>query len=167
MTHRIETKPAFEAVGWTFATTTKGGENHREIPKFWDRCHAEGKVKALEPLMASFGMLGLCADFDASMESFTYVIGVERRPGQPIPAGMGVVKLPAATYAVFGCVGAMPEGIQKGWHTIMGEWLPQSEYVTANPVNFELYPAFPEGDERGNPDSPKCYSEIWIPVKKK
>lgn len=167
MTHRIVEKPAFEAIGYTLSTTTKDGENHREIPKFWDRCHAEGKVKELEPQAAPWGMLGLCADFDAQMASFTYVIGVERKPGQPVPAGMGVVKLPAATYAVFGCVGAMPDGIQKGWHAIMGDWFPKSDYEMANPVNFELYPAFPEGDERGDPSSPKCYTEIWIPIKKK
>lgn len=167
MTQRIEEKPAFEAVGWAFRATTKDGANHREIPQFWDRCLAEGKVDALEPWVMPFGTLGLCADFDTNMESFTYLIGVERKPGQVVPAGMEVVKVPAAQYAVFGCVGAMPEGIQNGWMAIMGEWLPKSDYVQDNPVNFELYPAFPAGDKRGDPSSPECYTEIWIPVRKK
>ena len=167
MKHRIEQKPAFEAVGYTIRTTTVGGENHREIPKFWDRCLSEGKVRALEPLGGSFGMLGLCADFDGKMEGFTYAIGVEAIPGIKAPEGTQKVKVPAATYAVFSCVGAMPDAIQNGWRTIMGEWFPKSDYEQANPVNFELYPAFPDGDERGDPTSPKCYTEIWIPIKQK
>jgi len=61
----------------------------------------------------------------------------------------------------------MPDAIQNAWHEIMGSWFPQSSYVPAPPVNFELYPAFPEGDPRGDPTSPKCYTEIWIPIKQK
>ena len=167
MKHRVEQKPAFEAVGYTFRTTTVGGENMREIPKVWDRCLAEGKVDGLGPLGGSFGILGLCADFDSKMEGFTYAIGVEAIPGLAAPAGTQKVKVPAATYAVFSCVGAMPDAIQQGWGAIMGEWFPKSDYVQANPVNFELYPTFPDGDERGDPTSPKCYTEIWIPIKQK
>ncbi len=59
----------------------------------------------------------------------------------------------------------MPDAIQGSWHTIMSQWFPQSEYQQASPVNFELYPAFPQGDERGDPKSPKCYTEIWIPIR--
>lgn len=167
MQHRIETKDAFQAVGYTLRTTTVGGESMRAVPAFWDRCHSEGKVKALEPLAGPFGMLGLCAEFDAKMEAFTYVIGVPASPGAALPPGTEAVTVPAATYAVFGCVGAMPRAIQDGWHFIMGEWFPKSTYVQASPVNFELYPPFPEGDERGDPSSPKCYSEIWIPIREK
>jgi AraC family transcriptional regulator len=77
MKHRIEQKPAFEVIGYTFRTTTVGGENMREIPKFWDRCLTEGKIQRLGLLGGSFGILGLCAEFDDKMESFTYAIGVE------------------------------------------------------------------------------------------
>jgi len=167
MKHRIVDKPAFEAAGWAFRTTTAGGENMREIPRFWDRCLAEGRVRALAPLSGAFGILGLCADFDAKMEGFTYVIGVEAKPGAKLPEGTQKVKVPAAQYAVFECVGAMPDAIQKGWGYAMGQWFPQSEWEQAQPVNFELYPTFPDGDERGDPTSPKCYTEIWIPIRKK
>ena len=168
MKHRIEQKPAFEAIGYSFRTTTVGGENMREVPKFWDRCLADGKVAGLGPMSGSWGILGLCADFDAKMEKFTYMIGVEAAPGGlKAREGISSLKLPAATYAVFSCVGAMPDAIQAGWQTIMGEWLPQSDYVEASPINFELYPSFPDGDPRGDPTSPQCYTEIWIPIKQK
>jgi AraC family transcriptional regulator len=166
MNYRLVEKPAFTAAGWTFRTTVVNGENMREIPKFWGRCMADGKVAALEPATGDFGMLGLCADFRG--DEFTYVIGVEAVPGGPaLPAGTDTLVIPGATYAVFTCVGAMPDAIQNGWREIMGNWLPSSGYIEASPVNFELYPSFPRGDPRGNPDSPHCVTEIWIPVRKK
>jgi AraC family transcriptional regulator len=61
----------------------------------------------------------------------------------------------------------MPDAIQQGWGYAMSQWFPRSEWEQAQPVNFELYPSFPDGDERGDPTSPKCYTEIWIPIKKK
>jgi AraC family transcriptional regulator len=168
MNYRLVDKPAFEAVGWTFRTTVVDGANMREIPQFWDRCHADGKVDALMAASGSFGLLGLCGDFDPTGLQFTYVIGVEAVPGGPVlPPGTQSVKLPAATYAVFGCTGAMPDGIQNGWRSIMGEWFPSSGYEQDGPTNFELYPSFPDGDERGDPTSPRAYTEIWIPVRKK
>lgn len=168
MNHRLVEKPAFEAVGWAFRTSIVNGENQREVPKFWDRCLRDGKIDALVPASGTFGLLGLCGDFDASGQNFTYVIGVEAVPGGPaLPAGTQSVKLPAATYAVFSCVGAMPHAIQEGWGYIMGQWFPTSGYDQAGPTNFELYPPFPEGDERGDPSSPKAYTEIWIPVRKR
>ncbi len=167
MKHRFVDKPAFEAVGWALRTTTANGQSMREVPQFWDRCMSEGKVKALEPQMGSFGLLGLCADFGPDMEKFTYVIGVEASPGMKAPEGTQRVSVPGAQYAVFECIGAMPDGIQNGWKEIMGNWFPKADWEQAAPVNFELYPSFPEGDERGDPTSPKCYTEIWIPVRPK
>jgi len=167
MKHRIETEAAFDVIGYSFKTTTVGGESMREVPKFWDRCLADGKVDSLAPLARAWGILGLCAAFDAKMEAFTYMIGVEAEAGTKAPAGTTSLQVPAATWAVFSCVGAMPDAIQQAWHTIMGEWLPQSDYVEASPVNFELYPSFPKDDPRGDPKSPKCYTEIWIPIKQK
>lgn len=167
MTPRFVTKPAFDAVGWALKTTTDGGANQRDIPRFWDQCHTEGRVAQLEPLVGPLGMLGLCAEFDPSRPGFTYLIGVEARSGVTYPAGVQTLRVPAATYAVVGCVGAMPDAIQKAWGELMGSWLPTSGYVEDGSVNFEVYPFFPMGDERGEPSSPKCYTEIWYPVKKK
>ena len=168
MKHRIIDKPAFEAVGWALATTTVNGESMRVVPPFWDRCTREGKVKALQPHAGSFGLLGLCAEFDAQMEAFTYLVGVESAPGVRYPEGTQKVLVPAARYAVFECVGPMPDAIQNGWKLVMSEWFPRSaEWEQAQPVNFERYPSFPDGDERGDPTSPNCSTEIWIPIRPK
>jgi AraC family transcriptional regulator len=164
MKYRIVEKPAFRVTGWALATTSEGGANMREIPRFWDTCHAEGKVAALAPHTMPWGMLGICCDMDMKAGTFHYVIGVEDH-GTPLPEGTRTFPVPAATYAVFESVGAMPDAIQNVWKEAYGQWFPSSGYEHGGTPDFEVYPAFPPGDERGDPSSPKCYSEVWIPLK--
>ena len=166
MKYRIVEKPAFEAGGWALRTSTVGGENNRNIPKFWQNCHADGKVQALVPLSNPWGLLGLCAESDPKAEEFTYLIGVEAGT-QRLPAGTRKIPIPAATYAVFESVGAMPKAIQDVWMQAFEEWFPSSGYEHGGTPDFEVYPWFPDGDPRGNPDSPEYISEVWIPIKKK
>ena len=163
MNYRIVEKPEFRVTGWSLRTTSDGGANMREIPQFWDRCHAEGKVAALAPHAMPWGMLGICCDMNQD-GSFSYVIGVEDQ-GKPLPEGTKSYTIPAAKYAVFESVGAMPDAIQNVWKQAFGEWFPTSGYEHCGTPDFEVYPAFPPGDERGDPSSPKCYSEVWIPLK--
>lgn len=167
MTYRIVDRPAFEAVGWAHRTVTVDGQNMISIPQFWDRCHAEGKVASLAPLGGPLGFLGLCAEMDMKDQSFTYFIAVEKQPGATYPEGTRTYPVPAATYVVFSAVGAMPHAIQDVWKAAYSEWFPSSGFEHAGTADFEVYPAFPEGDERGDPASPKGYSEVWIPLRKK
>jgi len=167
MKYRIVEHAAFEVVGWAHRARTVGGENMVSIPKFWSECHASGKVAALAPLCGPLGLLGVCAETDTKGESFTYLIGVEKVSGQKIPEGTRALAIPAATYAVFTSVGAMPHAIQDVWKAAYSDWFPASEYEHGGTPDFEAYLKFPEGDERGNPDSLKFVSEVWIPLKKK
>jgi AraC family transcriptional regulator len=68
--------------------------------------------------------------------------------------------VPATTYAVFECVGAMPAAIQKLQQRIVAEWLPTSGYEYAPAPDIEVYP---EGDQQ----SDTYYSEAWLPIVKK
>lgn len=61
----------------------------------------------------------------------------------------------------------MPLAIQETWKAAYSEWFPSSEYEHGGTPDFEVYPGFPEGDERGDPASPQYISEVWIPLKKK
>lgn len=167
MDYRIVDRPAFDVVGWAHRTTSVNGQNMVTIPQFWDHCHATGKVASLLPLCGPLGLLGLCAEMDAQGEAFTYFIAVEKgSPGVP-PAGTRSVALPAAAYVVFPSVGPMPGAIQEVWRAAYSQWFPSSGYEHAGSPDFEVYPAFPEGDERGDPTSPLCYSEVWIPIRKR
>ncbi len=113
-------------------------------------------------------MLGICLPYDKDGESFEYMIGIES-PGDRagLPGPCREAEIPAATYGVFESRGPMPTAIQNAWKSAFGEWFPASGYEHAGSPDFEAYPAFPMGDPRGDPESPQCYAEVWIPLKKK
>ncbi|MEG1578851.1 MAG: GyrI-like domain-containing protein, partial [Oscillospiraceae bacterium] len=74
--------------------------------------------------------------------------------------------IPAFTWAVFPCVGAMPDAMQGTNRKIFTEWLPGcKDYEFAAGYIVEMYNA-PDNYKNGVQDE-NYYSEIWIPVKKK
>ncbi len=168
MKYRIEELPAFKATGLIIRSTSKGGANTREIPAFWKKCHDEGLTAALAVKGGKLGMLGLCLPYEKDGETFEYMVGIES-PGDKagLPAGCREATVPAATYGVFPSHGPMPDAIQKTWQRAFSEWFPASGYEHAGTPDFEVYPPFPDGDPRGDAMSPQCYTEVWIPLKKK
>jgi AraC family transcriptional regulator len=169
MKYRIVEKPAFSVSGLSLRTTSTGGENNRAIPAFWDQTHASGQGAKLFRHCGPMGVLGVCHDYQTADNSFAYLIAIETPAGglAALPSGCVSATLPAATYAVFESKGAMPLAIQAVWKAAYNEWFPSSGYEHAGTPDFEVYPAFPEGDKRGDPASPECISEVWIPIKKK
>ena len=73
--------------------------------------------------------------------------------------GMEERTVEAATYAVFECVGPMPEAMTNLWHRILTEWLPSSGYRWESKTDVERYftPRMTAPDSR---------SEVWLPVVK-
>lgn len=71
----------------------------------------------------------------------------------------GAAPVEAATYAVFECVGPMPEAMTNLWHRILTEWLPSSGYRWESKTDVERYftPRMTAPDSR---------SEVWLPVVK-
>ncbi len=102
---------------------------------------------------------------------FHYYIAVEtpddsaKKKGLAKLPGVSRLTVPPATYVVFPCVGPMPTAIQETWKRAYNEWFPASGYEFAGTADFEVYPPFPRDDPRGDPSSPQCYTEVWIPVK--
>ena len=78
---------------------------------------------------------------------------------RPCPEGMEERTVEAATYAVFECVGPMPEAMTNLWHRILTEWLPSSGYRWESKTDVERYftPRMTAPDSR---------SEVWLPVVK-
>lgn len=168
MKFRIVEKPAFVVGGWALRTSCLMSENLIEIPRFWNECLADGRVRNLVPFMDTLGHLGLCCEWDRTKEEFTYLIGVDLPPGHTaLPAGTREVAIGPATYAVFESVGPMPHTIQNVWVRAFNEWFPQSGWEHAGTPDFEVYPAFAPGDPRGDVTNELCYSEVWIPIKKR
>ncbi|MGN0593027.1 MAG: GyrI-like domain-containing protein [Ruminococcus sp.] len=77
-----------------------------------------------------------------------------------VPDGMTEMVVPAATYAVFECVGAVPDVMQHIQERILSEWLPASGYEYAPAPDIEVY-------SMGDWHAPSYSSEVWLPVLQK
>ena len=114
--------------------------------------------KSFAPLKIRFSLEG-----GYFMESFEYLIADDYDPQKPIPEGFVTRTIPAFTWAVFPCRGAMPEAVQKVNEAIYTEWLPGTkDYKFAAGYCVEFYDdpsKYPKGTEDDN-----YYCEIWIPV---
>jgi AraC family transcriptional regulator len=151
MEYKIETKSAFTVVGTVkeFNSDT----SYSEIPKFWAEHYKNGGSEHV------CGKYGIC--FENSMDSkiFKYMIA-DDFDGTQIPNGFETKEIPANTWAIFPCRGAIPNALQEVNTKIWEEWLPNCrEYEIADNCGVELY-------SDGDMNSPDYYSEIWIPVKK-
>ena len=87
-------------------------------------------------------------------------------PSTDIPDGFTVKTVPAFTWAVFPCRGALPDALQDINAKIFSEWLPAlQDYELAAGYSVEMYEA-PDKYPKGTADE-NYYTEIWIPVRKK
>lgn len=158
MNYRIQTKDSFSLLVKTQRFSQE--DSAREIPKFWDKCRADGTLELLEA-RCDKSVLGscitaLCTEDTTCGESFPYSIGAAYDGGE-IPQGMAVEHIPALTWAVFDATGAMPDAIQKLWHRIFSEFFPSSDYRPAGSYDLEIY----TGGDMGSGD---YHSEIWVAV---
>jgi AraC family transcriptional regulator len=152
MDYRIEKKEAFQVVAKTKLFNEVNSQT--EIPKFWGEYYDAG----LDNVVC--GMMGICSQAKDNVKEWKYGIGCERKYVKAIPDGFEIIDVPSYTWAVFTCIGAMPNAIQELWKRVYGEWLPASNYELISDYDIEFYT---EGDN----SSDNYVSEIWIPVKEK
>lgn len=156
MDYRIENKQEFKVlvISRKFSAETSSAE----IPKFWNEFFSKGFNKV------ACGRFGICCPPEKGSKEFQYSIGnylndTGVNPSD-VPAGFQILDIPAASWAVFPCVGPMPDSIQNLWKRIYSEWLPTSGYELVPAYDVEMY-------SQGDVDSADYKSEIWLPVKKK
>ena len=158
MNYKIVKKESFTVLGVSreFAYETC----KQEIPKFWQEHYAKGNGKYV------CGMFGICIDDHRSKGNFEYLIADTYDPTKDIPEGFITKTMPALTWAVFSCQGAMPKALQEVNIKIFSEWLPAlKEYELAAGYCVEMYDAqdkYPQGTQDAN-----YHSEIWVPIKRK
>ncbi len=150
MDYSIQTKDKFDVFGMKRTFTLENSQT--EIPNFWKEYYEKGYGKV------ACGVFGIC--HEAEGDSFNYSIADPYKEGQEIPEGFEKFTIPAATWAVFKCVGPMPNAIQDMWHRVYSEWLPTSDYEIVPCFDIEMY-------TNGDSTSADYVSEIWIAVKKK
>lgn len=158
MDYRITKKEAFTVLA---ASKEFSYENaNQEIPSFWQEHYTSGKGEYV------CGMFGINIDPRMGNEKFEYLIADIYNPSVDVPKGLVVKTIPAFTWAVFPCRGALPQALQDVNIKIFSEWLPAlQEYEFAAGYCIEMYDSlekYPNGTSDEN-----YYTEIWVPVKKK
>lgn len=144
---------------------------YAEIPKFWDEiCNKYAKnvyagnapANAYEKALVEncIGEYGICID-DIGNGRFRYLIAGKYCGGE-VPDGMALYEFPMSEWAVFDCIGALPEALQSLNTKIFREWLPGNpEYELAGDANVEWYDCV-----NGEMTDQDYHSAIWIPIKR-
>ena len=156
MNYRIEEKEAFRIVGMKETMVLNVESNFARTPRFWQESAPRIPELCARMNAEPFGVLGISTCMNP--EVFDYYIAVAST--LPVPEGMAEYTVPASTWAIFTCVGAMPDAIQTLQKRIVTEWLPTSGYEYANAPDVELYG---EGDQF----SPDYRCEVWLPIARK
>lgn len=165
MDYRIETKDAFKIICKKISVSCKKELTTAEISDFWRQCGTDGTISALckyIPENNAFDgcIVGVSFGKDASDTNFPYGIGAHYNGATVTEKDFTVEEIPAHTYAVFRCVGAMPEAFNKLYQQIYSEFFPASEYQPCGGTDFEAYPSADVSD-------PGYTCEIWVAVEKK
>ena len=158
MDYKIVSKDAFTVMANAAVFPYEGAK--ARVPAFWQQHYAEGKGKTV------MGTYGVNIDESMGQETFEYLIADPCDPGREVPDGFVVRTIPAFTWAVFPCKGALPVALQDVNTRIFTEWLPaMKDYEFAAGYCVEYYDN-PTKYAKGTMDE-NYYSEVWIPVRKK
>lgn len=166
MDYRIEKIGAFDVVLRKKRFPKAQEITTQKISKFWAECSNNGTVSAIckyvpENNIFKNCIIGVSFDADPNMPNsdFPYGIGALYNGEKITEDYLSVETVPAHTYAVFKCVGKMPEAFQKVYKYICTEFFPESEYKPCG-IEIESYPS-------ADTQNADYTCEIWIAVEKK
>ena len=147
--YKIVNKAQFTVAGVVRSFNTKTSQT--VIPKFWQEHMSSPVVKDI------WGTYGICLD---DKSEFEYMIADDYAPWKEVPDDARVIVIPAGTWALFPCKGALPHSIHNLTKRIYSEWLVSNgKYKKVGSVEIEYYP-----QPCNNTDEDYC--EIWIQVEK-
>ncbi len=170
MDYKITQMFPFKVIG--FQKVFDNETSYTGIPKYWDEiceryaanvCAGKEPANAYEKAWADNGIgeYGICID-DIGDGKFRYLIAGKYTGGE-VPEGMVLYEFPRSDWAVFRCIGPLPEALQSVNTRIFKEWLPGNpDYELYGNANVEWYDCV-----NGDSHDPDYQSAIWIPVKKK
>jgi predicted transcriptional regulator YdeE len=124
-----------------------------DIPRQWEDFQKLGQL----PGQIGTTAYGAICSGDAEKQVMEYMCAVEVQSFDGLPAEIGRMRVPAASYAVFVHEGDVAT-IRSTWQQIFSSWLPSSGMRSANTPDFELY------DERFDAATSSGVVEIWVPV---
>ena len=170
MEYKITPMFPFKVIG--FQKVFDNETAYAEIPKFWDEIcekYAANVYAGNAPanpyeqaLMDNcIGEYGVCID-DIGGGKFRYLVA-GKYTGGDVPEGMVVYEFPRSDWAVFDCIGPIPEALQSVNTRIFSEWLPGNpDYELCGNASVEWYDCV-----NGEKTDPDYHSAIWVPVKRK
>lgn len=162
MDYKIVKKDAFKVLEKISTHSIDDEQNKNTIPDFWTQSHQDGTVQKLFDLTTDkTNIFGICyGNTPNNKKTFEYSIATVCGDNTEIPNGFSVKEIPARTWAVFECIGPMPDAIQNTWHKICSEFFSTANYEPTYEMDIEAYPA-------GVMTSPDYRTEIWVTVKEK
>lgn len=170
MNYKITKMPTFKVIG--FERTFSSETSQKKIPAFWDEISAKyfknvyngnSPANPYEKAVIDncIGEYGICID-DLDGGNFRYLVAGKYAGGE-VPDGMTLYEFPMCEWAVFDCVGPMPDALQALTNKIFGEWLPENkEYELSLSASVEWYDG-----TNGDTIDTNYHSAVWIPIKRK
>lgn len=154
---RIERKDSFRLVGKRIIVSCENNLHFKKIPEFWNECQRSGIFAKLISMDSASpkGIFGLFGTYDEQLNEIEYSIMV--RSDQEPPQGFTEINIPNAAWAIFDCIGPVPQAIQKGWKYLNEEWLAKYPFQHAQCPEVEWY-------SNGNAYDSGYLSQIWIPI---
>lgn len=162
MDYKIVKKDAFKVLEKISTHSIDDEQNKNTIPDFWTQSHQDGTVQKLYDLTTDkTNIFGICyGNTPNNKKTFEYSIAALCGDNTEIPDGFSIKEIPARTWAVFECIGPMPDAVQNTWHKICSEFFPTANYEPTYEMDIEAYPA-------GVMTSLDYRTEIWVTVKEK
>lgn len=162
MDYRIEQKEEFKVIVKKQQFKKQHEVTTKEISKFWAECNTDGTINKLQKYtpknsVFSKSIIGISLYSTISNE-FPYGIGTEYNGAEIVDDDLCIETVPAHKYAVFKCIGSMPEAFQKVYKYICTEFLPSSGYQPCG-IEIESYPS-------SDITNPEYTCEIWIAIDK-
>jgi len=155
MNYRIEKRDAFRIIGYKEQMDLNIEENFIKVPLFWQQIGQGGLIPKLCQQMnqSPMGVLGVSTCMNGKDLDYYIAVASDLPPQE----GMVAYEVPAATWAIFQCIGPVPQALQALQKRIITEWLPTSGYEYGNAPDIEVY-------SDGNQQSLTYQTEIWLPV---
>lgn len=148
-------------------------KSFEQIPAFWDEICEKyaANVYAGNPpanpceqalIDNGIGEYGICVDRGYGEGRLAYIIAGKYTGGE-VPKEMTVYEFDGGEWAIFDCIGPMPNAIQEMTSRIYQEWLPGNpDYELGGDAIVEWYDCL-----NGEKTELDYHSAIWIPVKRK
>jgi len=159
----IISKKEITVIGVLLNTSFKNGRFQKEIPSFFHMVYKEKKLKNV-PNKKNNNQLCI---FRIKKDSpdFDYIMGVEVKNYNVIPAGMECITLPASKYVEMEIIKKGYDDVGAAFKYLYEEWIPANNYEQGDSCGFIYYDKrfFSVYDRYGYEGNPKAV--VYVPLK--